>query len=235
VNYRAIEDRLSKTLRLDRRPVAIGIRDTPPAGVTRFTGTVPSGCSFWSLASGGRVFYTVGSDHHNCPIGAHTHNIPLPSERAAELGGTLEYMAGIGYLRLEEVPHIPQLPATPGAVVYAPLGDAPVPPDVVLFIGRPGAMMLLQEAAMRAGVAAPTSALGRPTCMAVPAALAHGVVASMGCVGNRVYTDLDESELYAAVPGQHLTAVATEAETIAAANAALFTYHQDRRVRLRVV
>ena len=55
-------------------------------------------------------------------------------------------MAGIGYLRMEEIPGIPVLPRTPGAVVYAPLGDTPVDPDVVLFWGPAARVMLRQEA-----------------------------------------------------------------------------------------
>jgi hypothetical protein len=75
-------------------------------------------------------------------------------------------------------------------------------PGVVLFAGRPGGVMLLQEAAVRAGVGAQVPLFGRPTCLALPAALAHGVVASTRCIGNRVYTDLGEDELYVAVPGK---------------------------------
>jgi uncharacterized protein (DUF169 family) len=138
-------------------------------------------------------------------------------------------MTGLGYLRMEEVPDIPQLPRTPGAVVYAPLGDTPVDPDVVLFIGRPGRVMLLQEAAMRAGVGARVPFLGRPTCMALPAALAGGAVASTGCIGNRVYTEVSDDELYVAVPGHALPRVADEVATIAHANAALSDYHRERR------
>jgi hypothetical protein len=78
-------------------------------------------------------------------------------------------------------------------------------PGVVLFAGRPGRVMLLQEAAVRAGVGAQVPLFGRPTCLALPAALAHGVVASTGCIGNRVYTDLGEDELYVAVPGKDLS------------------------------
>ncbi len=46
-----------------------------------------------------------------------------------------------------------RLPQTPGVVIYAPLGETPVDPDVALFVGRPGRLMLLQEAALRAGSA----------------------------------------------------------------------------------
>ncbi len=89
-------------------------------------------------------------------------------------------------------------------MIYAPLGDTPVDPDVVLISGRPAALMRLLECALRAGIQSQVPFLGRPTCMALPVALSHGVVASMGCIGNRVYTDLGDDELYVAVPGRDL-------------------------------
>src|SRR5436190_11239635 len=72
LDYRSIEQELSSQLGLTRRPIAIAFRDTPPSGVAKFEGSVPSGCSFWRLASEGRTFFTVPSDHHNCAIGAYT-------------------------------------------------------------------------------------------------------------------------------------------------------------------
>src|SRR5438132_13532228 len=96
IDYRAIERQLTGALGLQRRPVAVAFRATPPAGVPKFTGTEPSGCSFWRIASGGRTFYTVPSDHFNCPIGSYTHNLPLPQERAQELEQTLSFMVGVG-------------------------------------------------------------------------------------------------------------------------------------------
>jgi uncharacterized protein (DUF169 family) len=114
-------------------------------------------------------------------------------------------------------------------VVYAALGQTPVDPDVVLFWGPPGKVMLLQEAAVRAEVAGQLTTLTRPTCMILPAALSHGTVASTGCIGNRVYTDLDETELYVAVPGRDLARVAEAVAVIASANAALFQYHEARK------
>lgn len=229
MDHRALEDRFRTALTLARRPVAIAFRETAPAGVTKFAGTVPSGCSFWRLAGDGRVFYTVPADHYNCAVGSHTHAVPLPAARAAELDQTLTFMVGLGYLRMEEVPGIPRLPRTPGAVVYAPLAETPVDPDVVLFAGPPAGVMLLQEAATRAGVAAIAPLLGRPTCAALPAALSGGLVASAGCVGNRVYTDVGDDALYVAVPGGAVAGVADALDVIVAANAALRDYHRERR------
>jgi len=224
-----IEQGITRALGLSRRPVAVTFRDAAPGGVAAFSGSEPSGCSFWRLAAAGRVFYTVPGDHHNCPIGSHTHAIPLPAARAAELPDTLGLMAKLGYVRMEEVPAIPVLPRTPGVVVYAPLGDTPVDPDVVLVAGRPGRLMLLMEAAAHAGVATQPGLMGRPTCMALPAALAGGTVASTGCIGNRVYTDLGEDELYVAVPGRDAARVAASLASIVSANDTLKTYHLDRR------
>lgn len=230
--YRQFEQQFLKLLVLKRRPIAVSFRETAPPGVEKFRGTEPSGCSFWRLAAEGRAFCTVPADHYNCAVGSYTHSITLPPERAPELDQTLGFMASIGYIKMEEVGGIPRLPITPGAIIYAPLAETPVDPDVVLFAGSPGQLMLLQEAAQRAGKAAPLALLGRPTCMALPAAMAHGVVMSTGCIGNRVYTDLEDGEMYAAVPGKDLPAIAKELEAISAANAQLAAYHQGRRQEL---
>jgi uncharacterized protein (DUF169 family) len=232
LDYRTLEQTLVDALGLTRRPVAVAFRDAAPPGIAKFSGTEPSGCSFWRLAAAGRAFYTVPEDHANCPIGSYTHSIPLPAERVVELDQTLALMSEVGYLRMEEVSGIPRLARPPGAVVYAPLGTTPVEPDIVLFAGRPGRVMLLQEAALRAGIGAPPPAFGRPTCMALPAALSQGVITSSGCIGNRVYTDLGEDELYVVVAGRHLARLAAEAETIAEANRKLYAYHKERRQAL---
>ena len=228
-DYRQLEELFSRNLGLERRPVAITSMSAVPEKVSRFTGTVPSGCSFWRLASEGRTFYTEPADHYNCAIGAYTHNISLPPDREQELPATLSFMTDAGYIRMEEVPGLPRLVMTPVAVVYAPLAETPVDPDVVIFSGRPSVIMLLQEAAVRAGTAAQVNMLGRPTCMSVPAAMALGMVTSIGCVGNRVYTDIDAGDLYAAIPARDLQRIAEETGTIKDANLKLMEYHTQRR------
>jgi uncharacterized protein (DUF169 family) len=235
MDCRTIEARIRKALGLQKRPVAVKFLDAAPTGIEKFRGREPSGCSFWRLAAEGRTFYTVPSDHYNCPIGSFTHNISLPPERAKELEQTLGLMAAAGYVKMEEVPRIPRLRKEPGAVVYAPLGGAPVEPDVVLFAGLASQVMLLQEAVLRAGCAADIPILGRPTCMALPSAIAHGSVVSSGCVGNRVYTGLGEGEMYVVIPGKDLSRVTEELEIVVSANAQLAQYHQSRRESLASV
>ena len=231
-SYASLEQLLTTTLGLTRRPVALAFRDDAPAGVAKFTGTQPSGCSFWKLASDGGAFYTVPADHYNCPVGSYTHNIPLPVEREQELPQVLGVMTELGYLRLAEVPGIPRLAKTPGVIIYAPLGETPVEPDAVIVAGRPGGLMLLHEAATRSNIDV-QPLFGRPTCMAIPAAMSQSVANSFGCVGNRIYTNLSSDEMYSVVSGAQLEALTEQLATIVSANAALTGYHEGRLATLR--
>ncbi|MGC2526540.1 MAG: hypothetical protein WA639_02250, partial [Candidatus Acidiferrum sp.] len=93
----------------------------------------------------------------------------------------------------------------------------------------------LSEAANRAGVGSGAPALGRPTCMALPASMQMGAILSLGCMGNRVYTGLGEDEMYFVVRGADLAAVAEALGVIADANAALQEYAEGRRSQLATI
>src|SRR5450631_4283730 len=144
-------------------------------------------------------------------------------------------MFDLGYVKPEEVPQIPRLAKTPAAIFYAPLGEMTSTPDVVLFACKPAAAMLLGEAAGRAGVASGSPALGRPTCMALPATMQHGSILSLGCMGNRVYTGLGEDEMYLVVRGKDVAAIADALGVITSANAALSDYAKGRRQQLATI
>src|ERR1700758_4204000 len=219
-NWGELERQIVAVTKAERRPVAVTFLDEAPKDVKKFEGSEPSSCSFWRLAAQGRTFYTVPQNHFNCAVGAYTHNIPLSPEREKETEQTLKMMFDLGYVKPQEVPQIPRLPKTPAAILYSALGESQAEPDVVLFAARPAVAMLLQEAAARAGVGSGAPALGRPTCMALPAALQHGTISSLGCIGNRVYTGLGEDEMYVVLRGKDLPAVAEALKTISSANTA---------------
>jgi len=122
---------------------------------------------------------------------------------------------------------VPRLAKTPATAVYAPLGDTPVEPQAVIVTGTPGGLMLLHEAGARIGIPS-TSLMGRPTCMAIPAALTSGIASSLGCVGNRIYTGLEDEEFYSVIRADKLAAIAGEIATIVAANVMLTQYHRER-------
>jgi uncharacterized protein (DUF169 family) len=231
-----LEEQFTHALALRRAPVAVTFTSDVPPGVKRHAGEVPSGCSFWKIAAESKgPIATVPSDHHNCPIGSYTHNIALPPERSHELNDVLGVFQDLGYVEMEEVPRILRLSTSPKAVIYARLGVATLAPDVVVFALSASSAMLLNEAARSAGAASGLSPLPRPTCMALPAAMAAGATMSFGCVGNRVYTELESGEVYLVVRGADLAKIAAALTTILHANRELEQYHHERKQRLTVL
>ncbi|MCI0484125.1 MAG: DUF169 domain-containing protein [candidate division NC10 bacterium] len=231
MNFQTGGTQLRNLLGLRVDPVAVAFRTEPPPDVPHVGTPAPAGCAYWRLAAEGQVFFTRPTDHHNCPIGAHTHGVALPADAARELGGLLEMMARIQYIRMDEVPTIPRLGTTFGVAIYAPLTATPVEPDVIIVQGNAKQVMLLAEALYAAGLHYDPAARLRPTCAIVPTATEAGRASlSLGCIGNRVYTGLADSELYVAIPGAQLNAVLEKLETVVAANRTLEEFHHQREL-----
>src|SRR5918994_2864418 len=98
---------LTDLLRLTSAPVAVSFVDAAPAGVPHVSSLEPAGCGYWRRAAAGEVFFTVADDHKRCPVGAHTHHVPLSDAEQQELMGLVQTMVGLSYLKMEDVPQIP--------------------------------------------------------------------------------------------------------------------------------
>ncbi len=222
-------EQLIDLLKLRAAPVALTFQATPPPNVPRVAAAGPSGCTYWKYAAEGQTFYTETPDHLNCPIGAYTHGVDLSLESAQELEKVVGMMIQLAYLRPEEVASIPRRPGGLQVAVYAPLAEAAGEPDVVLVRGNAKQIMLLAEAAQAAGVGAESPMMGRPTCAAVPQVLrTRRGVASLGCIGNRVYNELADDELYFALPGGQVNVVVERLAAIVHANQELENYHRAK-------
>ena len=220
---------LTELLQLTSTPVAIAFVDAPPQGVARIADGEPAGCGYWRRAAAGEIFFTTADDHKRCPVGAHTHNVTLSPSEQQELMGLVQTMVGLSYLKMADVPQIPTRKTPLQVAVYAPLDQAPVPPDVVLVRGNAQQLMLLSEAAQAGDVAGTGPAMGRPTCAVLPEAINSGrTAASFGCIGNRVYTGADETEAYFAIPGGQLAALEERLAVIVHANQELEKFHRAR-------
>lgn len=185
------------------------------------------------MAQEGQTFYTVPGDHYNCAVGAHTHHISLPAERAGELETTVGFMVENKYLALSEVPGIPTLTKTPSYIAYGPVDTARFTPDVVVLAAHPGQIMVIYEAAIQAGISnGVMSLLGRPGCGVLPLVMNGGTSAlSLGCKGNRTFTGLPEEEMYLAIPGNQWAALVAHLESVQTANATMQDYYNARKVQ----
>lgn len=222
-------------LGLRQPPIAIGFLQSVPVGLPRWDGpALAAGCGFWPEAMAGRSFYTLASDHFNCAVGCHTHRLELSPERAAELGQAIGLMTDCGYIAPEEVAGIPVLASTPRAVAYGPADNPGFAADVVLIAAQPAQAMLLYEAALLAGAGNPlTNVLGRPACAVLPLTVQSGTAsASFGCKGNRVNSDLPDSEMYLSIPAAKWGAVKSVLTAKVEANANMGHYYLEKRAAI---
>jgi uncharacterized protein (DUF169 family) len=220
---------LTNSLALTQVPVGIAFTDTVPPGVARFSGVAPAGCRFWQEATHS-VFATVAQDHELCAIGVYTHQLESPVSVQTDLEDVLKVCGQLGYVREEDIPLIPVLSRQPKVVVYGPLAEMPVRPDVVLLFVQADQTLILSEASQQLENALPP-AMGRPACAVVSQAFNTGSTAlSLGCCGARAYLDVltPDIALYA-VPGAKLEQFTERVEVLSKANAVLSSFHSLRR------
>ena len=222
--------KVQETLNLSRSPVGLAFVEQRPQGVAMTDTKVPSACSFWVLGAK-QVFYADASQHANCPVGLHTMGFQAPPAKQEELMGLISTMVKLEYLDMQEVAAIPTVQKPHRGIVYGPLAQMPVDPDVAVFVCTPSQAMLLAEASGKlAWTSGGATAFGRPTCATIPLALKTGNPSmSMGCVGFRVYTQIPDQEMVVTIPGKDLPSVLDKLDTIVNANAVLEEFHTKRR------
>jgi uncharacterized protein (DUF169 family) len=228
-SYSEIANTLTQSLRLAQPPVAIRLANEIPAGVESWSGHSPAGCRFWQEAAN-RVFATSAVDHSLCSIGQYTHGLDMSLASNADLMTALKVFADLTYVREEDVQAIPVLASKAKYVVYGPLAEMPMSPDVVLLFVRADQTLILSEASQQLEGGLPP-AMGRPACAVVPQARNTGRSAlSLGCCGARAYLDVltNEAALYA-IPGANLGMFAERIAALAGANDILTKFHQMRR------
>jgi hypothetical protein len=228
-SYAKLSADLTGSLSLAQPPIAISFADAVPAGVGTPAVRVAAGCRFWQDASNAS-FATSSEDHSTCAIGVYTHNLESSAAQQTDLMDALKVFGDLGYVRPDDLPLIPVLATRPKYVVYAPLSETPLPPDVVLLLANSNQTLVLSEAAQQVEGGTPP-AMGRPACAVIPQVANTGRAAlSLGCCGARAYLDVltDDIALFA-IPGAKLQAYVERILALANANSVLTRFHGLRR------
>ena len=227
--YSTASEVLAESLALRQPPVAICFTDSIPPGLSQVAGRVPAGCRFWEDAASG-AFATSAVDHSLCAIGVYTHNLQPSPGQQLDLTDALRVFNELGYVREEDLASIPVLQSRSQFVVYAPLAETPLPPDVVILFVNANQTLILSEATQQVESQTPP-AMGRPACAIVPQVMNTGRAAlSLGCCGARAYLDhLTDDVAVFAIPGAKLDSYAQRIQTLAKANSVLSKFHQIRR------
>lgn len=230
---RQLAEELTSQLGLDIPAVALAFADSQPAGIPAATDAVPSACTFWRDAES-RVFYAPAAAHANCPIGVMTMGFEMSPEVHAQLMQLVGMACGCGYIAADEPAKIPTVGKRHAGIVYGPLQDFPGAPDLILLWLTPRQAMLYSEAAgtLSWTEAAPTWALGRPACSALPVALAQNrSTLSLGCMGMRTFTGIHEDRLLGVLPGKQAATLFAALPGTIAANRAMGEFYAGRKAQ----
>lgn len=233
-NCIALASTLQDVLGLDRPPVGMAPVDTLPEGVRLFSGVSPSACSFWPLAERG-LFAARDADHMNCPVGAKTMGFRLTQEAEKELQQGVAMMCQVNYINPTELGHLPSMSHNSSFMLYGPLTEFPLEPEVVLIWVQPAQAMLLREATGDAEWKGepPAGVFGRPACAALAiASEGESVAFSFGCAGMRTFTEIEPSYLLAALSGPILKSLESRLIRVKNANCAMQDFYNERKGQL---
>src|SRR5215469_11347136 len=153
---------LSALLSLRHPPIALTFVDAAPSGIAQPDAPVPSACTFWRRAEQG-TFYAAAERHFNCPVGSMVMGFELPATVNEQLGGLVQSMCDAKYLSMDEAAKIPTVAGHSAGIVYGPLGEFPLDPDlVVLWVNVEQAMLYSEAAGSAAWTTPPMEVSGRP-------------------------------------------------------------------------
>jgi uncharacterized protein (DUF169 family) len=222
------------TLDLPLEPIALAFVADGFDAVPPIADEVPSACTFWRRAEEA-VFFAPARAHDNCLVGALTMGFPIADEQRERLIELVRRMGDFGYLDGEEAEHIPSVPGEKSGIVYGPLREFPLEPDLVLVWVSGTAAMLLEEAMGTAAWTAEQAGLttfGRPSCAALAVAAQRGSpVLSVGCSGMRTFTGVAPELNLMVLPRSVLADLPERLAATARANARMGVYYAAQKER----
>lgn len=228
MDYAELAHSLSSRLGLRLPPIALAFVDQPPAGLSS-PSPATSACALWRQAEE-RLFYAAAEDHFRCPLGAMVMGFALPDSALAQLQDEVKMMCGMAYVRDAEVPLVPKVGKRSAGIVYGPLRDFPLEPDVVLVWVTPQQAMVMGESCGAINWAMPPHGLlGRPGCASIPRALEGGQAElSLGCVGMRLNTGIDAELSLMVIPRPVIATLEAELDRICQVHHELEAHYRSR-------
>jgi uncharacterized protein (DUF169 family) len=233
MDHATAAQRLSTLLSLQNPPIALAFVDQPPEGVAQASKPVPSACTFWRQAEQG-TFYAAAAQHFNCPVGSMVMGFELPAAVGEQLGGLVQSMCDARYLSMDEAAMIPAVGRHSAGIVYGPLREFPLDPDLVVLWVNVAQAMLYSEAAGRASwTGTPMDVTGRPGCAALPRALhSNQPGMSLGCAGMRTFTEIGDDMNLAAIPGSALAGFLDALAGTVESNAAMRSFYSAHKAAI---
>ena len=219
---------------LDIPPIAMAFVDNQPQGVETMEEEVPSFCTFWRMAEK-KSFYAPANKHYNCPIGAMVLGFEMPKEVQDQLGGLVKKMCECSYLSEDEPANIPTITEKKAGVVYGPLKDFPVAPQLILMWLKPSQAMIYNEVlgCCKWSGSMDSMALGRPACAVIPTTLNKSPFGmSLGCTGMRTFTEVSDDHILATLNCAEIDSFLTSLQTTMSANKEMKEFYTDHKNKI---
>ena len=219
---------------LDIPPIAMAFVDNQPQGVETMEEEVPSFCTFWRMAEK-KSFYAPANKHFNCPIGAMVLGFEMPKEVQDQLGGLVKKMCECSYLSEDEPANIPTITEKKAGMVYGPLKDFPVAPQLILMWLKPSQAMIYNEVlgCCKWSGSMDSMALGRPACAVIPTTLNKSPFGmSLGCTGMRTFTEVSDDHILATLNCAEIDSFLTSLQTTLSANKEMKEFYTDHKNKI---
>jgi len=226
-----INQEITSAFGLDTPPIAMAFVDDQPQGVESIEGEVPSFCAFWRIAEE-KSFYAPANKHFNCPIGSMVLGFEMPKEVQEQLGDMVKKMCECSYLSEDEPAHIPTLKEKKSGVVYGPLKDFPVEPQLVMMWLKPSQAMIFNEVigCCKWSDSMQSMALGRPACAVVPTTLNDSPFGmSLGCAGMRTFTEISDEHILGTLNFKEIDSFLTNLQTTVSANKEMTEFYLEHK------
>ena len=230
-----LNNELTRVLGLQHAPIAITFTNEAPATTPLFegempepsgdgrTGKVAAGCVFWMKAAD-KTFTTVPTDHYNCSVGSVTHGLKKLEEVLGneDVQGILE----AEWVTPAEAMQRPVVKDSHDYIVYGPLADTPIVPDVILLRINAFQGMVIHDAFSEMDVE------GKPQCHIIPMSKEQNKIAmSTGCMLSRIRTGMSPHEMTCTIPAGRLAEVVDKLQARRAANSAVAAYANKDLIR----
>ena len=230
--FSKLSEQIVTSLQLSAPPIALAFMDEPPAGVSVPTVPVPSACAFWVQAER-QLFFAPANLHENCPIGMLALGFPMSDQVKSTLNEFVSMMCNVSYLGKAEPPLIPSTKKSKNGILYGPLAQFPILPDLSLMWANSRQAMILEEAlgAVCWNTLNRLEAFGRPSCAALASAMNQSrSTVSLGCSGMRTFTSVSDDLLLISIPSPHLAFLSERlGATIRSNETMLEFYRQHQR------
>jgi uncharacterized protein (DUF169 family) len=171
-----------------------------------------------------KTFSTVAEDHANCSVGSVTHGFKTLDD-VSDMSDVAA-IVGAGWVTAEIFPQIPVVNTQYKQVIYGPLADTTVEPDVVFLRVNAKQAMIISDAVPSLRFE------GKPQCHIIAIAREQKQVAlSVGCMLSRVRTGMSNNEMTCAIPAEQLAEFVQKLKTTCAVDGTVAGYASDDRSR----